>query len=327
MNKPTSVCLLRDVVDGYIHHWRTLGRLYNHQEWLLGTLCRFMEASSMADLDQACFDAWCASKEHVTPSVLRTSQLIVRKLCLYRQRTEPDCFVPNPIYFMRDTPSQAPVIIGPSEIAHLLDTIADMPAHPVFPLRSAVMRLAVVLLYTAGLRRGELVKLTLADINMEQGVLAIRESKYHKTRFLPLSHDALSEIRAYFRLRLAPGTDISPCSPLLGHYTLSGKFIGYKGGGLGQLLTSLMNTAKICDPQGHRPRVHDFRHSFAVQALLRWYRDGADVQAQLPKLSMYMGHVSILSTALYLHWIPDIATVASNRFESQWGKLMKGEEL
>jgi len=325
MNKPTSVCLMRDVVDRYIHHWRTLGRLYNHDAWLLGTLCRFMEATNMTDLDKPCFEAWCASKKHVTPSVLRISQLIVRKLCLYRQRTEPDCFVPNPIYFARDTPYRAPVIIGPSEITQLLDTIAGMPAHPVFPLRSAVMRLAVVLLYTAGLRRGELVKLTLADVNMEQGVLAIRESKFHKTRFLPLSHDALSEMRTYFRLRLAPGTDHSSGSALLGHYTLSGKFIEYKGNGLWQLLTSLLKTAQICDSQGRRPRIHDFRHSFAVQALLRWYRDGADVQAQLPKLSMYMGHVSIISTAHYLHWIPDIAIAASNRFEAQWGKLMTGE--
>jgi len=72
-------------------------------------------------------------------------------------------------------------------------------------------------------------------------------------------------------------------------------------------------------------RARHKRHSFAVQALLRWYRDGADVQVQLPKLSMYMGHVSIMSTALYLHWIPDVATAASHRFEAQWGKLTMGE--
>jgi integrase len=70
--------------------------------------------------------------------------------------------------------------------------------------------------------------------------------------------------------------------------------------------------------------MHDFRHSFAVQALLRWYRQGADVQAKLPQLSMYMGHVSIASTALYLHFVPDIARAASRRFGKQFGHLVGG---
>jgi integrase len=73
-----------------------------------------------------------------------------------------------------------------------------------------------------------------------------------------------------------------------------------------------------------RTRVHDFRHVFAVQALLRWYRQGADVQSKLPQLSMYMGHVSIVSTAYYLHFIPDVARMASRRFGRQFGQLVGG---
>lgn len=325
MNQPSSVHLFRNLVDGYIRHWRTLSRLYDHEAWVLSKLCRFMEQSNQIDLDQSCFEGWCASRAHATPAVRRNAQLVVRKFCLYRRRTEPDCFVPDPVYFTRRAPYQAPVIIDADQIARLLDAIAHLPAHPVFSLRNAVMRLSFVLLYTAGLRRRELVRLTLADIDMAQGVLAIRESKFNKTRFLPLSHDALAEMRTYLQMRLAPGTDHAPGSALLGHYTLSGQFTGYVGGGLYRLLTSVLKSAQICDPQGRRPRLHDFRHSFAVQALLRWYRNGADVQAQLPKLSMYMGHVSIVSTAHYLHWMPDVATAASRLFEAQWGKLMKGE--
>ena len=72
--------------------------------------------------------------------------------------------------------------------------------------------------------------------------------------------------------------------------------------------------------------MQDVRHSFAVQALLRWYRNGADVQACLPKLAMYMGHVSIVSTAYYLHWIPELAFMASRQFEHQCGHLIQGEQ-
>ena len=72
-------------------------------------------------------------------------------------------------------------------------------------------------------------------------------------------------------------------------------------------------------------RVHDLRHSFAVQALIRWYRDGADVQSCLPKLALYMGHVSIESSAYYLHWVPTLQRLASQRFEQHFGHLIPGE--
>ena len=77
------------------------------------------------------------------------------------------------------------------------------------------------------------------------------------------------------------------------------------------------------DGDGRRPRIHDLRHSFAVQALVRWYRAGADVQANLPRLAMYMGHVSIASTAYYLRFVPALAGLASERFERSFGDLVE----
>jgi integrase len=90
-----------------------------------------------------------------------------------------------------------------------------------------------------------------------------------------------------------------------------------------------MECAKLCrsadvrKSDGWLPRVHDFRHSFAVQALLRWYRSGVDIQAKLPKLATYMGHVSIASTEYYLPFIPDLALGASNRFCDRYGALIQ----
>jgi integrase/recombinase XerD len=79
----------------------------------------------------------------------------------------------------------------------------------------------------------------------------------------------------------------------------------------------------VRDDEGRRPRIHDLRHSFAVQALMRWYRDGADVQSNLPKLAIYMGHVSIASTIYYLRFIPALAALASERFERSFGNLVE----
>jgi integrase/recombinase XerD len=91
----------------------------------------------------------------------------------------------------------------------------------------------------------------------------------------------------------------------------------------GPMTHSLFKTTGVQNSEGRRPRIHDLRHSFAVQALVRWYREGADVQSNLPKLAMYMGHVSIVSTAYYLHFVPALAALAGDRFEKSFGDLIE----
>jgi integrase len=138
----------------------------------------------------------------------------VRKFCLYRRRSEPRCFVPDPLGFARLQPYRDPVIVEPEQVARMLaaaDRLAPTSGSPLLP---AVMRIAVVLLYTAGLRRGELLRLTLGDVDPRSGVLRIRESKFHKSRLVPLSPDARSELRRYLRKRLGAGPT-RPGAPLL----------------------------------------------------------------------------------------------------------------
>jgi integrase len=89
----------------------------------------------------------------------------------------------------------------------------------------------------------------------------------------------------------------------------------------------LFKRAGIVDLRGRRPRLHDIRHSFAVEALCRCYRDGGDVQTLLPKLALYMGHVSIVSTAHYLHFIPETAGLASERFGQRFSHLLDRGDL
>lgn len=247
--------------------------------------------------------------------------MILRKFCLLRQRIEPDCFVPDPLYFVRLSPHREPVIIDPEQIARLLLIADRLRPNVNSPLLSAVMRIAVIILYTSGLRRGELVRLALDDVEPKTGLLRIRVSKFHKSRLVPLSPDAIDALRAYLRLRLAAPFDSNPSGPLLccgacGHR-------GYSGGGLGEAIRRLFIAANVHDSEGHRPRVHDMRHSFAHEALMRWYREGADVHVNLPRLAMYMGHVSIVSTAHYLHFVPATREAASNRFEAAFGGLIQ----
>ena len=183
--------------------------------------------------------------------------------------------------------------------------------------------MAIVLLYTAGLRRGEVLRLTLGDVDAEKGLLTIRQSKFHKSRLVPLSADARREVRTYLKKRLTQSVDPSSTAPLIGH-AWKGGWKRYTGTGLRDRIMALFRKANVVGSDGRTPRIHDFRHSFAVHSLLRWYRSGADVPSKLPKLALYMGHVSIVSTAYYLQWLPEIADAASARFEAYAGHLITG---
>lgn len=320
METNASVTALDNFVTDYLERQRALGRSYRAEENVLVSLRNFVACTGQPDLDLASFERWCATHVSLNGNVRRNRQRIARNFCLYRQRTEPSCFVPDPNRFPRTYPYQAPVIVAPQDIARMLAATHRVRPAPDSPLRPHVLRLAIVLLYSAGLRRGELLRLQLGDVNANEGVLRIRESKFHKSRWVPLFADATVEVHEYLDRRVQPHRCSAPADPLLCHGIRHSN--GYTGTGLSQGLHELIEAAQVRGWDGRRPRVHDFRHSFAVQCLLRWYRQGADVQSQLPKLAMYMGHVSIVSTAYYLRWVPELAQAASDCFEARFGHLL-----
>lgn len=309
----------------YVAHRHALGHSGKDEAWVLRTLSRFVATHQADDLNSALFEAWCQSQQHLSTNSQHHRQRVARDLCRYRSRFETTCFVPDVQRVPARQPNAPPVFFGPEAVAKLLSATGTLEPHPCSPLRAQVMRVAVVLLYTAGLRRRELVRLTLGDVETQAGVLLIRSSKFHKSRLVPLSADARDELNRYLEQRLAltphPGQD----EPLLGHQRRGGGLRAYSGGGLRDGLHTLFELADVRDAHGRIPRVHDFRHVFAIEALLRWYREGADVQALLPKLAIYMGHVSIASTQYYLRFVPALAEAASTRFDVHFGHLIQGD--
>jgi integrase/recombinase XerD len=309
-------------VTSYVANRRAFGRVYAQEQWILGTVRKHLVISQAADLDQRLFDRWRESFRHLNPNTRRGREAAVYKFCSYRRRTEPRCFLPDPLSFSRCQPHRPPVIMEPTQIAQILDLASALPPHPQSPLYPFVVRLAIVLLYTAGLRRGEVARLRLDDVALDTGVLHIRESKFHKRRWVVLSASACVELRRYLQLRRKTPHGTCPTAPLL----FNGKRLSscYSGGGLGRTVQQLLVKADIRDSGGSRARVQDIRHSFAVNALLRWYEAGADVQSNLPKLAMYMGHVSIVSTAYYLRRMPAVVARAAERFERRYGQTIEG---
>lgn len=318
---------LHAAISDYLAHQRALGRDYTQVEWLLNHVYRFAKRIRVDDLDAAFFERWRGRQQHLSANTRRKDLLILRRFCLYRRRSNPVCFVPDPLYFPRHQPYVTPVLITPQQLAQMLVAARKCSPSPNSPLLPAVLYIAIVLLYTAGLRIGELTRLLLGDVDSAAGVLHIRNSKFHKARFIPLSNDARLELRRYLKLRLTEPHDLRPKAPLLCHrlYSRTRARGAYSVVGLGAAIRRIYYQENIRDVEGRRPRVHDIRHNFAHEALKRWYLEGKDVQTNLPKLALYMGHVSITSTAYYLHFLPEIAGLASKRFGQTFERLVRGD--
>jgi integrase len=167
------------------------------------------------------------------------------------------------------------------------------------------------LLSCTGLRISEALGLTMGDVDLQEGILLVRESKFHKSRAIPLHPSAVRALKRYRQTRNGMRHSAEPdssffmneCRRPLSYSTVCATFL------------EIARHAGVRAPAGQRgPRIHDLRHSFAVGRLLAWYRDGGNVQARLPLLATYLGHVSIVSTQVYLDMTPDLLKEAAKRF-------------
>ncbi len=319
---PVFSSRLAPVFARYVDLKRALGRRFDLPARTLQSLDRFLydQSTKYPDLSAAAFQAWCHTYEHVASGVRRVRMLEVCSFCLYRRRTEPQCFVPDPRSFPPYHQPLKPYIFSPAEVGRLLSAASHLKRNPASPLRPEVTRLAIVLLFTTGIRRGELLNLTLGDYNQRESTLRIRETKFFKSRLLPINGDIADEIERYLHVRARRRLPASADTPLIWNATRGGR--AYTGTGLHYCVRPLLEQCGITTTTGRPPRIHDLRHSFALNALLRWYRAGADVEAKLPLLATYLGHGSAVSTHYYLHFIEPLRTAASQRFANHYGELV-----
>jgi site-specific recombinase XerD len=223
---------------------------------------------------------------------------------------------------MRSIPSQEahqPYIYSQIEIRALLDAAAEL--LPPDSLRPFTYRTLLGLLYSTGIRIGEVLALNLEDFHCAEKRLYVAKGKFRKARWLPLSQSTCLALQEYAdrRLRIKPRAPDSPLllnqrSQRLRHATVNHTFRG------------LLDRCAIPHDQHAGPRIHDLRHTFAVHRLLAWYRDGADVNARLPWLAIYLGHVDIHSTQVYLRATPELTEEVVRRFHNYYLQQIKAKE-
>jgi len=181
------------------------------------------------------------------------------------------------------------------------------------PLRAATYNTLIGLLAASGLRIGEAIKLDRSDVDWAKGVLLIRESKFGKSRLVPLRASSMQALDAYSTLRnelqprpKEPSFFVSRTRKRLLYAVVCPTF------------RHLIDATGVGAGAPSPPRLHDLRHTFAVRTLLGWYRTGQDVQAKIPSLSTYLGHREPASTYWYLSAAPELLALAATRQESAW---------
>jgi integrase/recombinase XerD len=322
MQKTFRSAMAKDILR-YIRLKQALGRHFENGSRVLLSLDGFLSnlGKPSADLTPGRFQKWGQTLEPLSSSTKLARMQVVRNFCIYRRRVTPDCFVPDPSQFPKACPLLRPHIFSEVEVARLLGHCNAMPEDPArSPLRWAGTRLAIILLYTTGIRRGELFRLKPQDYDAGNHTLLIQASKFHKSRLLPLPDDVAKEVDKHLQTRSAAYPSALVTEPLLWSPYSGDR--AYTGTRLQSNLRILFDRAGIKKTDGRRPRVHDFRHGFAVNALIRWYRAGVDVQAKLPLLATWLGHVSILSTYHYLHFVEDLRLAADSRFIDSYGSMV-----
>jgi integrase/recombinase XerD len=205
-----------------------------------------------------------------------------------------------------------PYIYSHAEIQRLLEA-ASQPVSRGTLVEPETLRTLILLLYGAGLRAGEALRLRLCDANLRDRVLSIWSTKFFKSRLIPIGVSLTEALARYAQTRKHP----HPKDGSLPRFftTRTGKPVPL--GRLERRFVHLREQTEIRRPQTDRwqPRLHDLRATFAVHRLVAWYREGVDLQIRLPLLATYLGHINISGTQAYLTMTHELLTEASRRFE------------
>jgi integrase len=239
-----------------------------------------------------------------TPNGRAIRHAVLRRFCeylaVYDTRTEPL----DPRTLPRSRAIPPPRILTDEELGSLI--LACSRVSPRTPQRGMTLTMLVGLLASTGLRSGEALRLDRTDVDLVDGVLHIRKTKFRKDRLVPVHVTTLAALRRYARLR-----DMAFPAPKDSAFFLSSRGNRLSPAGLHVAFSAACKLAGLDRDKTLRP--HDLRHLFAVTRLAVWHRENADVQALLPLLATYLGHARYTDTAYYVTGTAELLGMAADR--------------
>jgi integrase/recombinase XerD len=301
---------LQDAVNEYLALRRSLGyRLYGH-ELLLGDFADFAKRNGVDTVTIELAVRWARLPKDAKPLWWATRLGVVRGFARYLATIDPRTEIPPRDLLPARAQRLAPYIYSPAEILALMDAASELQPQ----VRGATHRTLIGLLAATGLRLGEALGLERQDVDLDDGVLRVR-GKDEKHREVPLHPSTTNALAEYARLRDRQWPD--PKTPAFFVCTTGERLQGWV---IHKTFPQLIRQVGLegCG-QRLRPRLHDFRHSYAVATLLDWYRDGENIDSKLPQLSTMLGHAKPEHTYWYLQAVPELLDLLAARLDGLLG--------
>ena len=316
-SQPVFRSPLAPFMEQFLRERRAIGYRYQTGTYLLTRFDRFLarEAPDDETLSRSATRKWLVRRPHENGGAQQVRLGVVRQFAQFLCRLGHPAYVPDMSMAAKRDRSFSPHILTHAEVGRLLQSADGFTPTPFSPHRHLVMPEVFRLLYGCGLRVGEVVKLRVADVDLNRGVLTIRDAKFGKDRLVPPALSLVRRLRSYheamgsrqdqaFFFPSKHGDRYLPVSVyILFRELLHRSGIPHRGKGKG-------------------PRLHDLRHTFAVHALLRWYREGADLDAKLAVLATYLGHRSVAGTQRYLHLTAELFPEVTARSNAAFGDVI-----
>ena len=307
---------LLKAVDDYLGLRRRLGYKLKDPGTHLHDFVAFLERQGTSHITTDLALRWAMQPASAQPAHWATRLRSVRLFAQHHSASDPCTEVPPLGLLPHRTRRKLPHIYSLAEIRQLMAATRNL--HSTTGLRPWTYSTLLGLLAVAGLRVKEALGLNQDDVDLSQGILTIRNTKFNKTRLVPLHPSTRNALRRYARRRdrihprpKTPSFFVSEWATRVEHSCVTRTF------------HKLSRWVGLRGPADHHgPRLHDFRHAFAVETVLRWYRKGVDVDPRMPVLSTYLGHGHVSDTYWYLSSVPELLRLASARLErSQGGNL------
>ena len=290
-------------LEDYLRLRRALGFKLEFPGYVLPSLISHLDEAGAATITAELAISWAGLPRGVLPITWAHRLGAARGFARYLKTIDPATEMPPAGIWPSVSPRPQPYIWADRDIRRLLAAAREL--RP--PLRAATYETLLGLLAASGMRLGEATGLDRADADLDSGVLTIRDGKFGRSRLVPLHPTVTSALASYAACRdkLCP-------SPAATRFFVSTAGTALRTSGVDHTFAQLTTALGLRTPD-RRPRVHDLRHSFAVRQLLEWHRAGADVQARMPVLSAYLGHVSPEGTYWYLTAVPELMELAAAR--------------
>jgi len=301
------VSALHRAAEDYLAMRRSLGYKLERQGPMLLDFAGYLERAGAATVTIEAALAWATLPAGAAPVWHKHRLSVARGFAAYLKTLDPSCQVPPKRLLAAPAERVAPYLYSQEEIMALVHAAGTLAR----PLQAATYQALISLLAVTGLRAGEAIRLSRADVDLDAALITVLNSKFGKSRLVPLHPATTGMLRRYAgrRDQLCP-------APAAGAFFISTTGKPLLITSIDSVFARLLAMAGITTPPGHaRPRVHDLRHTMAVRTLLEWYRSRADVAARMPSLSTWLGHGDPASTFWYLHASPELLALAARMLQ------------